>query len=124
MHTVVELPGYLADARKARLTEAEQTAIADFLVRDPSAGAEIVGTGGARKVRFAGRGKGKSGGFRVITFFSGPDIPVFLLNVFAKGDKADLSKSERNALRTVLGGLVVYYRMGVKLHVRRRKTNP
>lgn len=124
MHTVVEMPGYLADAKKARLIEAEQTAIADFLARNPSAGAEIVGTGGARKVRFAGRGKGKSGGYRVITFFSGPDIPVFLLNVFAKGDKADLAKGERNALRIVLGGLVAYYRMGVKLHVHRRKANP
>ncbi|OHC83162.1 MAG: hypothetical protein A3G73_03315 [Rhodospirillales bacterium RIFCSPLOWO2_12_FULL_67_15] len=79
---------------------------------------------GARKVRFAGRGKGKSGGYRVITFFSGPDIPVFLLNVFAKGDKADLSQGERNALRAVLGELVDWYKMGVRLHVRRRKTNP
>ena len=124
MHTVVEMPGYLADARKARLTEAELMAIADFLARNPSAGAEIPGTGGARKVRFAGRGKGKSGGCRVITFFSGPDIPVFLLNVFAKSDKADLSRGERNAPKAVLGELVAYYRMGVKLHVRHRKTNP
>lgn len=124
MHTVVEMPGYLADARKARLTEAELTAVADFLARNPSAGAEIPGTGGARKVRFAGRGKGKSGGYRVITFFSGPDIPVFLLNVFAKSDKADLSQGERNALKAVLGELVDWYKMGVRLHVHRRKTNP
>jgi hypothetical protein len=124
MHTVVEMPGYLADARKARLTEAELTAIADFLARHPAAGTEIVGTGGARKVRFAGRGKGKSGGYRVITFFSGPDIPVFLLNVFAKGDKANLTKGERNELRKVLGELVDCYRRGVRLHVHRRKANP
>ncbi len=71
-----------------------------------------------------GAGRGKSGGYRVITFFSGPDIPVFLFNVFAKGDKADLSKGERNALRTVLGELVAHYGMGVRLHVHRRKTNP
>jgi hypothetical protein len=45
----------------------------------------IPGTGGARKVRFAGRGKGKSGGYRVITFYSGPEVPVFLITLFAKG---------------------------------------
>lgn len=78
----------------------------------------------AHRGRDAGRGKGKSSGYRIITFFSGADIPVFLLNVFAKGDKADLSKGERNALRVVLDGLVEYYRMGARLHVRRRKTNP
>lgn len=39
----------------------------------------------------AGKGKGKSGGYRVITFFSGTDIPVFLLNVFARNEWADLS---------------------------------
>ena len=38
------------------------------------AGDVIEGTGGARKLRFAGKGKGKRGGFRVITFFSGADI--------------------------------------------------
>jgi hypothetical protein len=42
-------------------------------------------------VRFAGKGKGKSGGYRVITFYSGSDIPVFLLNMFAKNEKADLA---------------------------------
>jgi hypothetical protein len=34
----------------------------------PDAGDEIRGTGGARKIRFAAKGKGKSGGVRVITF--------------------------------------------------------
>lgn len=77
MHTLVETPDYLADAKKAGVSESERGAIADFLARNPTAGVEIVGTGGARKIRFAGRGKGKSGGYRVVTFYSGPDIPLF-----------------------------------------------
>ena len=60
------------------------------------------GTGGARKVRFAGKGKGKSGGYRVITFFTGIDIPVFLLNLFAKNEKTNLTPRERTELKTVL----------------------
>jgi len=74
----------------------------------------MVGTGGARKVRFAGRGKGKSGGYRVITFFGGDDIPVFLLNVFSKGERANLSKTERNELRQELTGLANDYRVSVR----------
>ncbi len=77
----------------------------------------IKGTGGARKVRFGGRGKGKSGGYRVIAYYGGDDIPVFLLNVFAKGDKVDLSKSELNELRKELEGLAEDYRRGVRIYV-------
>jgi len=72
------------------------------LARKARAGDRIEGTGGARKVRFAGRGKGKIGGYRVISYFGGDDVPVFLLNVFAKGDKVNLSKAERNELKRIL----------------------
>ncbi|MGH6917800.1 MAG: type II toxin-antitoxin system RelE/ParE family toxin [Geminicoccaceae bacterium] len=58
------------------------------------------------------RGKGKSGGYRVITFYSGGDFPVFLLTVFAKGERADLSKAERNALAQLTKVLVDSYRAG------------
>jgi hypothetical protein len=75
----------------------------------------IEGTGGARKVRFAGRGKGKSGGYRVITFFTGTDIPVFLLNIFAKNEKTDLAPKERRVLKSVLAEMVETYRSGRKL---------
>ena len=70
----------------------------------------IEGTGGARKVRFAGKGRGKSGGYRVITFYTGPDIPVFLLNVFAKNEKTDLTPKERHVLKTILANIVEAYR--------------
>lgn len=89
-HTVVETADYLKDARNAGLSEDERRAIVDFLSDNPTAGDEISGTGGARKVRFAAKGKGKSGGVRVITFYSGADIPIFLLNIFAKNEKIDL----------------------------------
>jgi hypothetical protein len=92
------------------LSDEERMAIVDAIAADPMMGDEIKGSGGARKVRFAGRGKGKSGGYRVITFFSGPDIPVFLLNVFGKGDRSNLSKAEVNALQAILSRIVDAYR--------------
>jgi hypothetical protein len=110
MQTVVETRIYLRDARAAGLSEEERKRIVDFVAANPDAGNEIPGTGGARKLRFAGRGKGKSGGYRVITFYSGEDIPVFLLNVFAKNERTDLSQAERNQLQALLGELADAYR--------------
>jgi hypothetical protein len=110
MFTIVETPSFLADAKDAGLSDSERIEIVDFIAVNPMAGDEIAGSGGARKVRFAGRGKGKSGGYRVVTFYSGEAMPVFLLNIFAKGDRANISKAETNALRVILGALADTYR--------------
>jgi hypothetical protein len=110
MQSVVETPSCLCDAKAAGLTEAERMAIVDLVASDPMAGDEIVGSGGARTIRVAGRGRGKSGGYRVITFYAGVALPVFLLNVFAKGEKSTLSRAETNALKSILGRIVDGYR--------------
>ncbi len=66
--------------------------------------------GGCRKVHLAGRGKGKSGGYRLITFFSGPDIPVFLLTVYSKGDIGNLSVAQVNTLKVLTKKLTDTYK--------------
>jgi hypothetical protein len=48
----------------------------------------------------------------MITFYSGGDFPVFLLTVFAKGERVDLSRAERNALAQLTKMLVESYRAG------------
>jgi len=121
MQVVIETPAYLIDAKDLGLTDGERRSIVDFVAQTPDAGIEMKGAGGARKVRFAGRGKGKSGGYRVVTFFGGNDIPVFLLSIFSKGEKANLSQAERNELKQILGSLAETYREGVKRHVKSRK---
>ena len=118
--TVIETSDYLADAVDAGISRSERETIVDFLAENPKAGDLIPGSGGARKLRFAGRGKGKSGGYRVITYFGGEDIPVFLLNVFAKGDRVNLSRAEVNELRRELSGLAEDYRKGAARHVKGR----
>jgi hypothetical protein len=120
MHAIIETPDYLDDADHAGLTHEERTRIITLLAADPLAGVIIPGTGGARKIRFAGRGKGKRGGYRIITFYGGEDVPLFLLNLFSKGDKVDLSAAERNQLRIELAGLANDYRPGVRRNVERR----
>ena len=111
----------MSDAKAAGMTDAEREAVVMTFAIMPDAGVEVPGTGGARKLRVAGRGKGKSGGYRVITFYTGRDVPVFLLNVFSKGDRVDLSQAERNELRKELAGLADDYRKGGRTRVKGRK---
>jgi hypothetical protein len=104
VQTVIRTPTFLSDARAAGLSEDEQAAIVNLIAADPKQGALMRGTGGARKIRVAGRGKGKSGGYRVITYYAADDVPVLLLALVNKGERADLSKGEQNELRAVLSG--------------------
>jgi hypothetical protein len=101
MQTVAETAAYLAAADDAGMTDAERGAVIELLASNPAAGDLIVGTGGCRKFRLAGRGKGKSGGYRVVTFFGGETIPVYVLTVFSKGERSNLSRAESNALAQV-----------------------
>lgn len=84
MHTVCELDTFISDAADAGMSAEEVRSLIDYLAEHPEAGEVMRGTGGCRKVRWAGKGKGKSGGYRTITFFSGDCLPVFLLTVFRK----------------------------------------
>ena len=65
------------------------------------AGDLLVGTGGIRKVRFARGGRGKSGGVRVIYYFYTAEKPIYLLEIFGKNEKANLTAAQRNALAQV-----------------------
>ena len=82
---MAETHAFRRQAEAAGMTEAEIDDLILFLAGNPEAGEVIPGTGGCRKVRVSGRGKGKSGGYRTITFYSGPDMPLFLLAAFSKG---------------------------------------
>ena len=66
------------------MTDDEIADLVSFLAENPMAGDEMTGTGGCRKLRLAGRGKGKSGGYRTITFYSGKAMPVYLITVFQR----------------------------------------
>jgi hypothetical protein len=97
MQTIVELPEYIQRSSRL-LSESEKKGIINYLALHPLSGAVMQGTGGIRKFRWATGNKGKSGGVRVIYYFHNKSIPLFLLTVFGKNEKDNLSKSERNEL--------------------------
>lgn len=114
MHTVIETPTFLASVKANGLTPDERFEIVNIAAADPTVGDIMKGTGGARKFRVGGRGKGKSGGYRVVTYYAAEDVPVFVLDVFSKGDKINLSASERNELKEILSTLADDYRKSTK----------
>lgn len=98
LQTVVETRAYLRATDGAGLAADDRDEVVAMVAARPDSGDVMAGAGGMRKVRVRKPGRGKSGGYRVITLFSGPDVPLFLITLFAKGEKDNLTKAERNAL--------------------------
>jgi hypothetical protein len=63
--------------------------------------------------------KGKSGGYRIITFYADEDIPVFLLDIYSKDTQANLSQAERNELREILTALPQVWRKSLSEQVKK-----
>ena len=112
MHAVIETPTFLRDCDDAGITDEERRAIISAIAAEAKNGDLMPGTGGARKRRFPGRGKGKSGGYRTVSYYAADDVPVLLLALIDKGERADLSKAEQNALRERLSRYAQTYREG------------
>jgi hypothetical protein len=109
VQTVVETPMYLRTA-KAVYSETEREEIVLTIAANPEAGDVMPGTGGYRKLRFARPGMGKRGGARVIYLYGGEDFPIFLITVYAKSEKGNLSKAEQNALAKMAKSFFADYR--------------
>jgi len=105
MHGIAELPSYIRLADKLLSAEERQDLI-NYLAECPLAGVVMEGTNGVRKLRWRRGGQGKSGGARVIYYYHDALMPLYLLALFAKGDKANLSKAERNELAGLVDVLV------------------
>jgi hypothetical protein len=103
VQTIAETPEYIRLASKL-LSEEERRDVLTYLAAHPKAGDLMEGTGGIRKLRWSRGGSGKSGGVRVIYYFHSEVLPLYLLTLFAKNERANLSKAECNEL----AGLVEY----------------
>ena len=108
MQTIVELPEYQRRA-SALIPDSERQGIINYLAAHPQSGVIMQGTGGIRKFRWASGNKGKSGGVRVIYYYHNESMPLFLLSIFGKSKKSNLSKFERNELAKFTTILVKNY---------------
>lgn len=99
--TVAETAVFMRQAAEL-WTEDELLVFVDFIARNPEAGDIIPGTGGVRKVRWRRQGSGKRGGVRVIYFYYGSDIPLYLLMIYAKATREDLSPEAKRAVQALV----------------------
>jgi hypothetical protein len=84
---------------KALLTDDEYRELQNELVEDPERGDLIKGGGGIRKLRHAIQGRGKSGGVRVIYYWIKDNQQIYMLVVYPKSKKDDLTGKETAMLR-------------------------
>ena len=90
----------------ARLFDpSERIGLFAFLAVNPLAGVVIPGTGGVRKLRWGAMGRGKRGGARVIYFYKSQEGILYLMSAYSKSRKADLTETEKRALRRVVARL-------------------
>ena len=101
VHTVVETQAFTARVKKLGLSADELASIHDIYAANPEYGKVVRNTGGLRKGRVARDGTGKSGGYRVFSFFADRDGPVFLLWILDKSDDDTLTGEQENAFRAV-----------------------
>ena len=80
------------------LGEEARREMENAIVADPDAAPVIRGTGGIRKLRWAGSGRGKRGGIRTVYFYHAGPEAVYLLTAYAKANHEDLTPADTRAL--------------------------
>lgn len=104
MQTIAETGEFSRQAEKL-IGEKEKEALIAHLAEHPAAGDLIEGTGGVRKLRWARPGMGKRGGARVIYYYHSEAMPLYLLTLYGKGQKENLTDEEKAILKVLVGEL-------------------
>jgi mRNA-degrading endonuclease RelE of RelBE toxin-antitoxin system len=99
--TVVTHHGFLKEAARY-WDEKEHDDFVNYIAENPTAGDEIQGTGGLRKVRWSRPGIGKRGGVRVIYYYHNIDHPLHLLWLYGKSVQDTLSPDKQKILAKVV----------------------
>lgn len=88
------------------LADSEYAELQAALILQPDLGELIPGTGGLRKMRWASpsQGRGKRGGIRIIYYWYVSDSLIYLLMVYPKSKREDLSAQQKQMLRKIAEG--------------------
>lgn len=73
-----------------------------YLIENPDVGDVIVGSGGLRKFRWRAKGRGKRGGLRVVYYWADSHGYIYMVTIYSKKEKDDLTKDEIEMLRGML----------------------
>ena len=87
------------------LSDEDYRALQNHLIVLPESGAIIKGSGGVRKIRWRSGGKGKSGGVRVIYYWATASDQIFMLTLYGKSEKDDLSSADLRVVVRLLAAM-------------------
>ena len=71
------------------------------LVEHPDAGDLIQHSGGLRKIRWSGSGRGKRGGSRIVYYWDMGDR-ILMVYLFRKNERADLTPAQLKVMRSIV----------------------
>lgn len=98
---IIETPTFTKRI-KSVMSEEEYRNFQNALLDKPDIGKIIKGSGGIRKVRWSGSGRGKRGGTRLIYYWATEKDQIYMLFVFAKNEKSDLTKDQLAVLKKLV----------------------
>lgn len=101
LHTAVETPTFRKGAKRVGISRGEHDALLDAVMAEPASGELIVGGGGVRKMRLGKDDTGKSGGYRVLTFYGDDDAPAYLLAIIDKSEVETISADQKKQLKAL-----------------------
>lgn len=87
------------------MSEADRQKMEAAIIADPGGAPLLRGTGGIRKLRWTGSGRGKRGGIRTIYFYHAGPEAVYLLTAYAKADRDDLTPTDRKTLSRLVAAI-------------------
>lgn len=109
LQVVVETSEYIKQAKLCMDKKSREDFI-NYIAESPLEGELIIGTGGARKIRWTSDSNGgKRGGSRVIYYYHDQNIPIFLFTAYGKNQKENISVSDKNTLKTIIKSIVKVY---------------
>ncbi len=91
-----------SDRRRRYLNDDAFRALQILILTRPEQGRLIRGGRGLRKIRFAPAGRGKSGAFRVIYYLAVGESTIYLLDLYSKSDKDNLTPDDLKALAALI----------------------
>ncbi len=98
---IVEIP-HFSRVIGEYLTDDEYAALQWHLVLRPEAGDTVAGTGGARKIRWSVPQSGKRGGLRVIYYYKPSLLEIWMLTIYSKTRKKDLTAKDKDTLKQIV----------------------
>ena len=101
MRTVIETPTFEKHV-DAYWNSDERLQFVAWIAANPNAGVVIPGSGGVRKLRWVSRDSGKRGGLRIIYYNQSLDELIWLLTIYGKSVRANITAQQLRALKETI----------------------